>query len=204
AASAMAVGDGAQVTTNTDNGSVTGCELRDAIASVTNNTAQGGCTLTDPSGTDDKVTFAPGMSGQTITLNGNQIVINDPEDLDISGPGMNQLTISGNDASRVLSIQTRTGISGLSLVHGNAPVVATAAQGGGIQDAAAVPNGLVLTDVKVANSKAEESTNSALTAFADGGAIHSLGPVTLNQSVITGNHATATQTGTTATSSAEA
>jgi hypothetical protein len=205
AASASAVvnaGETAQVTTNTDNGGP-GCEVRDAIAAVTTNVTVGNCTLVDTNGLDDHVTFSPAMSGQTITLGGSgQLIINDAVDFDITGPGMNQLTVSGNDTSRVFLVQTRTAITGMSLVHGLALVSAGAAQGGAIQSTANVSFGLVLTDVKVANSAAEVTSGTG-TTFADGGGIHATGPLFLNQSVVTGNHATATQNGG-STNSAEA
>jgi hypothetical protein len=60
-----------------------------------------------------------------------------------------------------------------------------------------------LTDVKVADSAVEASASSG-TAFADGGAIHATDGLRMSQSVVTGNHATATQTGTDPGDSAEA
>ena len=199
AASASAtIGKAAVVTTTSDGPALTppNCSLRDAITAVTNNVDTGGCVITSPGG-DDKITFAPALSGQTITLSQGEIVINNPDDLVITGPGMNQLTVSGNDVSRVLNVQSPTSITGMSLVHGKAPV------GGAINSTASGPFSLVLTDVKVADSAAE-ATGSSGTEFADGGAIHSKnGSLTLNQSVVTGNHATATQNGG-GTNSAEA
>jgi hypothetical protein len=195
AASAAASGRTAVVTTNTDTGSTAGCELRAAIDAVIADATVGGCTVSGTGG-DDHVNFDPSMSGQTIVLNGSQLIVNDPlDDLDISGPGMNQLTISGNDLSRVFLVQTRTSITGMSLVHGKALLSAGVAQGGAIESTANVSFGLTLTDVKVANSAATATTASAPTAFADGGGIHSTGPLFLNRSVVTGNSATATQTG---------
>src|SRR5689334_20387183 len=58
AASASAAGKTAVVTTNTDSGSNTGCELRDAIQAVTTDTNVNGCVITSPGG-DDHVNFAP-------------------------------------------------------------------------------------------------------------------------------------------------
>jgi hypothetical protein len=204
AASANAAGETAQVTTASDTGpfSPPTCSLRDAIAAVTANGTVGGCTVTDTNGLDDHVTFAPALiGGQTITLNGSFITINDAEDLDISGPGMNGLTVSGNDLSRIFDVQSRTAISGLSLVHGGGGEVT----GGAIESTANVTFGLVLTDVKVANSGVDAaSPGPGATVFADGGGIHSTGPLVLNQSVVTGNHATANNDNTTSSDGAEA
>jgi hypothetical protein len=194
AAGAMASGKAAVVTTISDAPALTppNCSLRDAITAVTNDADAGGCVITSPGG-DDKITFAPALSGQTITLNGTELVINDPDDLLITGPGMNQLTVSGNNLSRAFNVQTTTTISGVSLVQGMAPAGATS-QGGAINSTASGPFSLVLTDVKVANSAAN-ATAATGTAFADGAGIHATGVIRLNQSVVTGNSATANQTG---------
>jgi hypothetical protein len=195
AAGASAAGKAAVVTTTSDGAALTppNCSLRDAITAVTNDADAGGCVITSPGG-DDKITFDPALSGQTITLNGTEIVINDLlDDLNITGPGMNQLTVSGNDLSRVFNVQTPTTISGVSLVHGMAPAGATS-QGAAINSTASGPFSLVLTDVKVADSAAN-ATAATGDAFADGAGIHATGLIRLNQSVVTGNSATANQTG---------
>ena len=71
------------VTTLADSGAGS---LRSAIA----DTAAGGT-----------VTFAPGLAGGTIVL-GSELVID--KDLTIDGPGARQLTLSGNDVTRVFRI----------------------------------------------------------------------------------------------------
>lgn len=50
----------------------------------------------------DTITFAAALVGQTITLTLGELVID--KDLTISGPGVNQLTISGNSVSRIFFI----------------------------------------------------------------------------------------------------
>ena len=90
--------------------------LRDAVAQA--NAAPGG----------DMIQFAAGLTG-TITLK-SEIQITDQ--LAILGPGAGNLTISGNDASRVFEIGTATshpdvvGISSVTIAHG------LAAEGAGI------------------------------------------------------------------------
>ena len=66
-----------------------GISLREAIA-ATNNTSG-----------EDTITFANSLMGETITLGGSQLVINDS--VTIQGLGADQLTISGNDDSRIFS-----------------------------------------------------------------------------------------------------
>ncbi|MDZ8225477.1 calcium-binding protein [Nostoc sp. ChiVER01] len=75
---------------------------------------------------DTKGKFA---TAQTITLTSGQIRITD--DVTISGTGAEQLTVSGNNANRVLSISgtgTDAKIDGLTIANGNAKT----ADGGGI------------------------------------------------------------------------
>ena len=50
----------------------------------------------------DTITFVAGLAGETITLSGSQLEIT--ESVTIEGLGVDQLTISGNDASRVFVI----------------------------------------------------------------------------------------------------
>src|SRR5260370_24675236 len=50
----------------------------------------------------DTITFAPSLAGQTITLTSGELAID--KSLDIEGLGADQLTVSGNDASRVFDI----------------------------------------------------------------------------------------------------
>src|SRR5262249_39699731 len=49
----------------------------------------------------DTINFDPSLAGQTITLNGELAIA---KSLDIEGPGADQLTVSGNNASRVFDI----------------------------------------------------------------------------------------------------
>ena len=50
----------------------------------------------------DTIVFAPGLTGQTITLTSGELAIS--KSLDIEGPGAGLLAISGNDASRVFNV----------------------------------------------------------------------------------------------------
>jgi hypothetical protein len=195
AASASAAGRTAVVTVASDAPGLTppNCSLRDAITAVTNDATAGGCTVTGTGG-DDHINFAPGMTGQTISLSFGELQVNDTDDLFITGPGMNQLTVTAHDVSRVFHLQTPTTLEGMSLVHGEAPEASGVAEGGAIESSAGGPFALTLNDVKVASS-AVTATGTASTEFADGGGIHAQGVLRVNQSVVTGNSATATQTG---------
>jgi hypothetical protein len=87
----------------------------------------------------DTIVFANSLNGQTITLNGNDLLIN--KNLTIQGLGANQLAISGNHLSRVFEVAVVPGtttapqvsLSGLTIRDGNAPgTFAPYCEGGGI------------------------------------------------------------------------
>jgi len=68
------------------------------------------------------VQFDPSLNGSTITLTQGEIAINEP--MYVIGPGANELTVSGNDASRIFNISTASAtpiavmLSGLTMSHG--------------------------------------------------------------------------------------
>jgi predicted outer membrane repeat protein len=71
--------------------------------------------------TTDTITFASNVTG-TITLNGDDLYIHDG--VSIYGPGANRLTISANDATRLMSVVMATDgeelrIKDLKLTHGH-------------------------------------------------------------------------------------
>jgi hypothetical protein len=78
----------------------------------------------------DTIVFATSLNGQTITLT-DALTIN--TSLDIEGPGPGLLAISGNDASRLFSINggLTVTINGLTLTHGRAVGGNTNGSGGG-------------------------------------------------------------------------
>jgi len=92
-------------------------------------------------GSGDTITFAAALAGATITLTSGEIAIT--KSLAIQGLGANQLTISGNNSSRIFDVSdgaVTLAISGLTLENGNA----TAGRGGAI---ASLGN-LVVDDVQ--------------------------------------------------------
>src|SRR5262249_37319621 len=107
------------VTNNLDTGALGDGSLRGEIAA-----AQSG----------DILNFASSLLGQTIRLTNGELAIT--KSLDIEGPGANQLTVSGNHASRVFDISggVTVTIAGMTvtdgLANGSSPVLAST--GGGI------------------------------------------------------------------------
>ncbi len=124
---------------------------------------------------NDTIVFAPSLNGQTITLTSGELLIN--KNLTITGPGAGQLTISGNNASRVFEVAkgvTDT-LSGLTISNG----LAVAGNGGGI---------LVGAGARLTVSNSTLSGNSS--ANSSGGAIANTGgTLTVIGSTLSGNQA---------------
>ena len=92
--------------------------LREAILAANGNSAVNEAAAGMENG--DTITFSASIAGGTIVLTGGQLEITD--DLQIDGQ-MNAITISGNDAARIFSINTAAdeavSLSNLSLTAGN-------------------------------------------------------------------------------------
>jgi hypothetical protein len=100
----------------------------------------------------DTISFAPNLSGQTITLTSGELAIN--KSLDIEGLGAKQLTISGNNASRIFDISAgvTVTIAGMTMTDGlaDSSSPALASTGGGILNF----GNLTLADDIVSNNQA--------------------------------------------------
>jgi hypothetical protein len=121
----------------------------------------------------DMIQFASSLAGQTITLTQGELAIN--QSLDIEGLGANQLTISGNNQSRVLDITASTAsvtIAGLTISGG------LDSYGSGITNVGTLTVNDCTLSGNVANSSA-------------GGAIDNSGMLTINNSTISGNRVVA-------------
>ena len=83
---------------------------------------------------NDTVQFAHQLNGQTVELINGELLIN--KNLDIEGPGVNRLTISGNSASRVFDVgQNNTvTIAGLTIANGVVGSNAAGDAGGGVEN----------------------------------------------------------------------
>ena len=129
---------------------------------------------------NDTIKFAQALTGKTITLTQGKLVIG--QNLDIEGPGANQLTISGHGASQVVSIKSGVVVTlaGLTIASGKAIT------GGGIDNAG------VLT-LHNATLSGNQSTGSAMALPNGGGAIlnEAGARLTLDHSTLSGNVANA-------------
>lgn len=102
---------------------------RGATLSVTSTGDSGVGTLRDKvtsASSGDTIVFNISSLPATITLTSGEILIN--KALTISGPGANQLTISGNNNSRIFNVNDNTStqvqvlISGLTLTNGKTTI----------------------------------------------------------------------------------
>jgi predicted outer membrane repeat protein len=120
----------------------------------------------------DTIVFAPGLNGQTITLTSGELFIN--KNLTINGPGAGELTVSGNNASRVFDLANiAASFSGMTIRGGNAFV------GGGIANQS---GGALTIDNCVVTGN---------TATYEGGGIYGQSGISLTNSVVSGNSAAA-------------
>jgi hypothetical protein len=125
----------------------------------------------------DTIAFAPSLDGQTITLTSGELLIK--QSLTIAGPGASQLTVSGNNASRVFEVSSSTKpqvtLSGLTISNG------LAADGGGVL------NGGKLT-VSASILSGNNTVRNAGSSNAGGG-IDNYGTLTITNSTLSNNTA---------------
>jgi CSLREA domain-containing protein len=152
------------------------CTLREAITAANSNTASGATAGECGAGSasDSDTISLTGVTG-TITL--ASALPDITSDMTISGPGPNQLTISGNNAVRVFSVTLQSpgtvNFSGLTVTNGRIQDV-----GGGIYNQGSA-------DVKVTNTRI--SNNAAV--LGGGIANSSTGTFTVTNSTISSNTA---------------
>lgn len=158
------------VTSSADNTTVNGqVTLREAIQAANTDTSVDGSSAGSGA---DTIQFAAGLSGQTILLNGTQLLIS--SSLTINGLGADLLTIDGDGTSRIFEVASGSTvtISGLTLTYG------FASEGGAIKT-----NGnTTLNNLKITFNEAEI-----------GGAL--FGSATINNCEFTDNVATVSQGG---------
>ena len=154
------------------------CTLREAITSANTDTAFGGC-LTGSG--DDVINI-----GVTGTVNLTAELPDLSSNIEIVGPGEDQLTVTRPDTAERFRIFTVTGdttvvtISGMTISNGNTLEVDD--RGGGISNE---DNGsLTITDSSISGNKAE-----------DDGAIRNLGTLEVSNSTLSGNTSNGTAGG---------
>jgi hypothetical protein len=141
-----------------------------------------------------QITFAPGLQGMIVLTSGPLSITSD---VTVSGPGADQIAVSGNDASRVFSISgatTQVAIDDLTITNGLATDVTftdatsgnTLTAGGGILNDGA---DLILSQVILMDNQA---VATGLKSWGGGGAIENANgaSLTVADSTFSGNSAT--------------
>src|SRR5262245_57889571 len=141
----------------------------------------------------DLIRFASPVGG-TLTLTSGQLSITD--DLILDGPGVQRLTISGNDASRVFSVSgstTNVVIRDLTIAHGRATGTTVEGPIGPVTLGGALLN----TGARVVLSHVTLENNQAVGAIAQGGAIANVfgASLVVTDSTFTANRAAGTMFG---------
>ena len=139
----------------------------------------------------DLIRFARAARDGTITLTSGELSITD--DLTIDGPGVNRLTISGNDASRVFSVSgstTDVEIRDLTIANGRATGTTVEGPFGPVT----LGGGLLNTGARVIVSHVTLDNNQVVGPIAQGGAIATVSGATLvvTDSTFTENRAAGT------------
>src|SRR5262245_42645797 len=146
-----------------------GLSLREALA------------LANANADADAISFAAGLSGGTLTLTNGELTISTDVaiDGDVNGDGKADITISGNDASRIFLIAgaaTDADLKSLTLTDGNGV-------GGGVGNGGAIYAGA--SSVDIVNTTIRDSTAAGF----GGGAYFLQSTSTLTNSLVVGNHA---------------
>ncbi|MBX7105146.1 MAG: hypothetical protein K1X57_13780 [Gemmataceae bacterium] len=192
-------------------------ETQPLVVTTTNDVSNGDLRLADLS-LREALTIANGVSGpdtitfdpvvfaspQTITL-GSTLSVTDA--LTINGPGANKVTLSGNNAVRVMAIDTPSSgqkitVSGLKIANG------FSAQGGGVFIG---DESVVLQNCAIVNNLASSQIGALFVALGanvvlegctvsgnsapNTGAIYSASPLTIRASTIASNSATVSASG---------
>ncbi|MEO6589869.1 MAG: choice-of-anchor Q domain-containing protein [Pyrinomonadaceae bacterium] len=154
------------------------CSLREAVTAA--NTAAG----------DDIVNFDAAVFGtaQTITLTLGEIVITANGSFTLNGTGASRLTIDGNMASRILTINNAVAfIKDLTFTHGNGAGTANTGRGGAIYNFGATT--IISNSVITANSAANGGgLNNSATTSTPGPA--QVGNLTFDNCIVSNNTAT--------------
>src|SRR5262249_3518806 len=132
------------------------------------------------------------LAGQTITLTSGELAIT--RSLDIEGPGAKQLTVSGNNASRVFDVSggVTVTVSGMTMTDGvaNGSSPGRARSGGGVLNFGSLT---LADDVLSSNQAVGDPSTSPMgrVGAALGGAVANLGSgsLTISSSAFTGNQA---------------
>ena len=168
--------------------------------------------ITDAAAGGDAIGFKGSLfdSPQTIILTGGELVIPPNANFAVYGTGVNRLTISGNNASRVMNVSAGAmlTVKGVTITDGNGVGATAARSGGGIfvarsgvltlTDSTVRNNSSVITDTPALYSPGlmiDKNSVSPTNTSGGGGGIYNLGNLTLNRTSVIYNRSTANGSG---------
>ena len=108
------------VDSTSDTPSANICSLRSAIIAANTNAPVDGCVAGDVSGSDT-IDLSGLPNNSTITLNGNELPTVTTT-ISLNGPGQDNLTISGNNSSRIISVRNGGDLTVSSMTLSNGSV----------------------------------------------------------------------------------
>ncbi|MDY6940731.1 MAG: DUF4347 domain-containing protein [Cyanobacteriota bacterium] len=156
-----------------------------AIFTVSNNDDSGAGSLREAianANSGDTIQFDPSLANQTITLTSGEITVGVGKDITIDGSGADNLTISGNNASRIFRIRsTSVNPTDITIANLNLTKGYTAEQGGAIVTEHQTK--LIIDNVDFTNNTADDGGGAIFSAFE--------GRLTVSDSRFEGNEATA-------------
>lgn len=164
------------------------CTLREAILNANNDDQSGSADCAAGNG-NDVISFAPSLNNATITLVNGQLTV--ASGIEVNGLGEANLTISGNNASRIFFVETSgpLSLSNMTLEAGRHSDTASSSGGCiGLNDFVNSGGLFILTNVTLRQCVVNSSTGSA-----NGGAIAAndltMTNVTLHDNQATGESA---------------
>ena len=151
------------------------CSLRSAIIAANTNAPVDGCVAGDVSGSDT-IDLSGLPNNSTITLNGNELPTVTTT-ISLNGPGQDNLTISGNNSSRIISVRNGGDLTVSSMTLSNGSVSRGSGSGGAIR---VIDGHLTINSSTLLNNYADN----------DGGGIYATSStVNLSNSTVSGNSA---------------
>ncbi len=203
---------------NADNTATVDIGAFELRAFYTVNVADGGAgslrqAIIDAAASGDAVGFSGSLfdAPQTIILTGGELAIPANANLAIYGTGINLLTISGNNSSRVFNIggSAKLFVKGLTISSGNGIGMSGGRSGGGIyiarggflalNDSSVRNNESIITDTPASYRPAlifsDNNSVSPTNTSGGGGGIYNLGNLVLNRTSVNGNKVTANGSG---------
>ena len=140
----------------------------------------------------DTINFAAGLEG-TIALSSGELALT--KNLDIEGPGAAQITVSGNNSSRIFDISPGVNVTlaGLTISNGQVKASSTSSDvmvfGGGIYNAGTLTLSNCVVSGNLAEADVTNSNGYLMLAYSYGGGLFNNGTASVTDCSFTGDTA---------------